>query len=174
MKTLLLLLAGLAAACTSETPIGPNSKVHVPVDAFAIPDDAAAIFASADTWTLRSLDPAPHDDVEGAYSERLHGYGVLGSATILDRLVMDDLAKSLNEGIRGNNDMVAACFDPRHAISAEVDGERVDLVICFSCLQIKIHGPGDTPRSELTSSLPREAFDQIYRAHGLDIAPSGH
>ena len=57
---------------------------------------------------------------------------------------------SSTEGIRGNNDVVDECF---------------------SCLEIKIHGPGDSPRCELTSSLPREALDQIYKAHGLDIAP---
>ena len=153
----------MLGACTSADGVGAEPR-------FDIAGAQAEIFAQADTWTLYATDPTPlpREQVPDA---NFHGYAILGEAELSDSEARADLVTRLNAGIRANDDMVAACFNPRHGLRAETDAGSADLLICFECLQIYVYGDGEQhTESVLTSKLPAAAFNRVYENAGLAIA----
>ncbi|MEM9381435.1 MAG: hypothetical protein AAGB93_15885 [Planctomycetota bacterium] len=162
-----LAACALVVACSS---VGERGDAGVPPK-LLIGDREAAIFAAAETWTLIATDPLPPAGGE-VPEDNVRGYRVLGRAELSDASARRELVESLNAGIRANDDMVAACFDPRHALRAETEAGSAELLICFECLQIYVYGDeGERTDTVLTSKLPAATFDRIFGAHGLTIAP---
>lgn len=167
------------AACRSdadpqaeETGRAPTASPATEVPHIPVGKTYGGILSAADSWTIYALDPYPHEapPTEG---HDFHGYNVRGETTLTDLATRAEVAAALVAGMAGNDDMVAACFDPRHGIRATTDVGTVDLVICFECLQIYVYEPGDEQRRgmELTTSDPKATFNRVWRAAGLDIAP---
>jgi hypothetical protein len=157
-----LLLATLTACAADPSDADPPR--------FDIAEAEAAIFASADSWTLFATKPLRLDEAHMPEAN-FHGYEILGQAELSDPIQRAELVKSLNGGIRANDDMVAGCFNPRHAVRAETADGRADLLICFECLQIYVFGAADsTNETVLTSKIPRAVFDRIFEGAGLEIA----
>ena len=165
MKHLILSLTALAAlvACDSTRLEEANRVPTIQ----GLPSELAEVLREAAAWTIYALEPAMEEPIEDGF----HGYPVRGQATINSRSDRAQLSHALAQGIAGNQDMIAKCFLPRHGIRAE-SGDRVcDLVICFECLQIKVHDNGEARTEQvLTTSGPQRIFDRIYRNEGLSIA----
>ena len=65
----------------------------------------------------------------------------------------------------------AACYDPHHGISAEYNGQKVEIDICFTCSRIVVRSPfgqfsgvmtGDGRKSE-------DLFTKILSERGVDL-----
>ncbi|MCA9000401.1 MAG: hypothetical protein KDB61_00660 [Planctomycetes bacterium] len=105
---------------------------------------------------------------------KLHGYTVRGRAPLEAREERLELLEALARGARENNGMVAACFNPRHAIRAEWQGEICELIICFECLTFEVWDGEKRVEVVDLSESPSGTFDRLYEAAGLTIAPRGH
>lgn len=153
-----------AIACRSDSD---GSIPTIPIGH----DDLAQVLVEADSWTIYALNPGL--PLEPSTVEQLMDrWEVRGEAVLHDPKDRARLARSLRAGIKGNDDTVAACFNPRHAIRAESERGVVDLIICFQCLQVYVYdgATGERVGSELTTKAPRLVFDEIYTAAGLEIA----
>ena len=130
-----------------------------------VPAEARAILAEPAAFEILALQPDGLEDREAGF----HGYEVLGRAEVTDPAVRRRVVELIARGVDANDGSVAACFNPRHGVRAEGDGGRVDLVICFECLQITVHGPGESWADVLTSDAVTGRMNAIYREHGLAI-----
>jgi len=116
----------------------PNAKNRMP-------PGIIEILEKADRFYLLSLDPnlvpsTLEELQKRKQRESFHRYSVLKKVEIADKAKRARLLQALYRGVEGNRGVVAACFNPRHGISATFEGKAADLVICFECLQVQIHG----------------------------------
>jgi hypothetical protein len=137
-----------------------------------LPPEIKDILEKGETFILLSLDPTEPDLREPsapAPKETFHKYAVLGKTEIHDPKVRADLLRALQKGIHDSDGAIAACFNPRHGISATTRGtNHVDLVICFECAQIYSYGLVE--RSFLTTKSPRTTFNDALQKAGLPVA----
>jgi hypothetical protein len=130
-----------------------------------LPDDASAILDKATEIELYSLDP---ERLIEKPKNHFHGWKVLGKTT----LKQDDRARALEairKGIADSDGKVAGCFNPRHGIRAKHDSKTVDLVLCFECLSLQVHGPGKQS-SVLTTASPQPVLDKLLKDAGVKLA----
>ena len=95
-------------------------------------------------------------------------YAELGRATLTDPAKIRAVVEAVYGGINDSDGMVAACFNPRHGIHAEVDGKPVDFVICFECLSMHIHVEGERNPAR-TTGAPGEFLTKIWEEAGLTL-----
>lgn len=171
MKLPILACLLLVASCTSSGGESPAPGPHLPLS-----EPVQGAFEAAEVWTLRALDPVPHAlraerGEASPDAELLRGYAVLGTAEVTDGALKARLADHLTRAVEASDGMVAACFDPRHALSCQGPEGSYDVLICFECLQIYVYGDGDE-RSEtaLVAVGMAGEFNDIYRGLGLSIA----
>lgn len=125
----------------------------------------AALLSDVTTIELIALDPALRRD-EDDTGPRLLRWKILGNATLSDPKAIARLSTALTEGIRESKGMVAACFNPRHALRFEQGGKPVTMIICFECLQAHVEGAADL-RGFLTTDRPNAVFDEVFSAAGI-------
>jgi hypothetical protein len=116
------------------------------------------------TWALpvnREPPPPPPPDPTKEY---FHEYVVLGKTEIRDQKQRAELLRALYKGIADWDGRAAACFIPRHGISATLAGETVDLVICFECSGMRY------TRRMAKVWLPRVRQDAYLIAHCKKLA----
>lgn len=167
-KPLALALASILLWSCAAPP-APRPSVEVPM-LVELPGELGAVLAEAMEWEVMALHPSLPDPGE-QLEDSFHDFEVLGRARLGSARDRAALAAALNAGIAGNDSVAARCFMPRHGIRAETPSGRVDLVICFQCLQVRVFDGGEEPVQELlTTEDPREIFDAIYGAAGLTIA----
>ena len=135
------------------------------------PQVVAALEKLADApskMVLYSLNPEDHHD-GGLHTDTVfHSFGILGKAEITDSNEQRTLLRALARGASENDDHAAACFNPRHALHIEENGQSLDFTICFECLQVQTQG--FQPGGFLTSDSPQLTFDQSLRTHHLPLA----
>jgi hypothetical protein len=149
------------AACTSAT----DNR---------LPADAEAALRSARTMELFALDPTPlrlgvPQPEKGAF----HDYPILGRASLTDAVQAKALGELVLRGIRESDGKVAACFNPRHGIRVEQNGKTLDVVICYECLSLSVHGDllgsADARIGLLTAERVEPAVTAIFQGAGLTI-----
>jgi hypothetical protein len=118
---------------------------------------------------LYSVNPEDHHDGGLHTGTVFHGFGILGKAEIADPNEQRALLQALARGASENDDYAAACFNPRHALHVEQNGQSLDFTICFECLQVETQG--FEPGGFFTSASPQPAFDQSLQTHHLPLAP---
>jgi len=116
---------------------------------------------------IYSLDP---HEVEGwAFSGKkngtdvLRGFPIRGRAVVGERKEAEELLRALIAGIRESDGTVASCFIPHHGLTIERGAKKVDLVICFTCLEGLAFGAyasnqylvTDTPLALFNAALER-------------------
>ena len=121
--------------------------------------EAVEVLENGERFYLLSLDPTPRKYYESIKKdapkgEDFHDYTTLGKLEITSREGRAVLLRALNDGISSSDGAIAACFNPRHGIRAELAGRTVDLVICFECLQIRVYAGA---RSTVTTTRSPEA-----------------
>jgi hypothetical protein len=125
--------------------------------------------ATADSFALLSLD----GDI--GFSEReiepgndFHGWPILGQVEITDPAVRKSLLDALTKGIRENADGKAfSCFNPRHGIKAVVDGQQLDIVICFECSRAKVYADAEGFEDFKPKGSPQMVFDEVLQKAGV-------
>jgi hypothetical protein len=140
-----------------------------------LPSSCIRILRAPESMELLALDPRPIDARPVADrnvpSERVfHGYEILGHAPLIGVKPRRKLTEVVFKGILESDGKVAACFNPRHGLRAVREGQVVDLLICYECLQVEVHGPGKK-ESALTSDSVEPEVTRIYQVAGLTIAP---
>jgi hypothetical protein len=134
----------------------------------ALPSKTKKVLNTAERFLLLSLDPEATEKDGTQPKETFHQYAVLGKTEIRDAGARSELLRALYKGIADSDGLVAACFNPRHGISATLGDETVDLVICFECGSIKTHAKAG--RSVLTTSSPEQTFNHALATAGLPIS----
>ncbi len=162
------LLAGIAAGSCERAPSTPTDGPLERVE--ALPEQAHAVLAPAGALEIFALDPTSMQTAEPPEGETLHGYEILGRATLADPATCRALLGHVYAGIAADDGIRALCFDPRHGIRARSGEDVVELVICFECFQVRVHGPGDARTNLGTVQRVEPAVSRIYRDAGLAIA----
>ena len=158
-------------SCTSEpipnTPVANQSQNVDPTDYELGP---FADMANADELEVLALHPYPYDEnAPTATDETFHGYKVLGKSSI-GMVEFLQLLQLIAQGESENDDVAAACFDPRHGIRVTMkDGSTQSLVICFACLQINHYENDERVENHLTSDRYKDQVTKIYESLGLKI-----
>jgi hypothetical protein len=136
-----------------------------------LPQETKKVLEKGERFLLLSLDPT-HPDSRQAPSpqpkEMFHDYAVLGKTEISDAVIRAELLRALYKGIADSDGVVAACFNPRHGISATLGSETVDLVICFECLSIETHAK--MGKNVLTTRSPEPTFNRALKRARLPVA----
>lgn len=169
------LISFLLAACLAVSSCSTTDQGTGPLQVDfgdELAQEYRDILFGASSLELIALDPDWPTKESVLDPTTLHGYGVRGRATISDRALRLDLLTALGDGARENNGMVAACFNPRHAIVAELEGQTCELIICFECLTFQVWDGTERVETVDLSETPAKRFNEIYTAEGLSIAPS--
>lgn len=165
-----LLCGALLVACSSPDP-GAGPLVVDFGDELS--PAFRTILCSTDALELVAVDPDWPTPASMADPATLHGYTVRGRATVTDRAERLELLQALAAAARENDGMVAACFNPRHALIAHHQGRTAELIICFECLTFQVWDGAEHVETVDLSATPRPLFDHIFEDHGLSIAPGG-
>jgi hypothetical protein len=127
----------------------------------ALSPEVQKILSSGQKFYLLSLDP--DGDLRDEDPGKFHGYRILRKIEIREPEQRTQLLKALSDGIADSNGLAAGCFDPRNGISATLDGQTADLLICFECLQIWPYSNNARQAQILTSRLPRSIFNRLVQ-----------
>jgi hypothetical protein len=135
-----------------------------------IPEPARTALQEAEQFELLSLDPRRRQEKPTSH---FHGWKVLGKTLIADGPTRKKLLLALNKGVKENEGMVAACFNPRHGIRVTHQGKTIDFVICFECFQVDMYVAEKKEKGFLTTGSPQPAFDEALRAANIPLAEKG-
>ena len=158
----LLALALAAGACSGgfEKHVRPEER---------------AVLTSPDQVELLALDPGDgmggNAGAEVGDAELFHGFQVRGRAPLA---APEDRARAvglLREGIDAAGDLAALCFLPRHGLRVVRGAERVDAVICYQCLQVRLYDAQGRRTDARTSDTVEPEMSTLFRAQGLVLAP---
>ena len=136
-----------------------------------MPGDVRAALEAPDTMELVSLEPSSGWDGPDAGGERLHAWLVIGRAEVSDPETRAEVARLVLRGVRESEGMIAACFNPRHAVRVTRDGVLHELVICYECYSMAAYVDGEKVDTVLTSESPGAPLTALFRRQGLEVAP---
>jgi hypothetical protein len=114
--------------------------------------------------TLYTINPRQDNDWEWEGKKQwvdvIRGYPILGKAEVSVPEDRQALLRALIQGIRESDGTVAACFEPRHALTIATKTRKVDIVVCFECMSGLAWGAygGD---DFLTTRSPLPVFGRI-------------
>lgn len=165
---LLLLLYVSSASCSS--PDSGSGPLQVDFGD-EVSQESRDILFQATSFELVAVNPDWPTEETRQDPSTLHGYTVRGRATIEDRQTRLDLLSALAQGARENDSMVAACFNPRHALIAQSGGKTCEILICFECLTFQIWDGTTRIETVDLSETPCRTFDRIFAEAGLSVDP---
>ena len=127
----------------------------------ALPPAVTNILEKSERFILLSLDPNIVVEERGAkpakgpfQKELFHQYRVRRKVEMRTQQERDELLRAFYKGIAASDGLVAACFNPRHGVRAVLGDESVDLVNCFECFSIQVHGKSETEVLTIGSAAP--------------------
>lgn len=140
--------------------------------------EATQALAHPERVTIYSLEPmitnAPPD-------HRLDGFTVLGDAP-LDGAEVSEAIKAFRDAMvhpmtmpdaHGHSVVViAACFDPRHAISVQSNGHRFDFLLCYACGSLEVFRDGKLISGVAAGGSPA-SLNSLLKTKGLPLSKSG-
>lgn len=162
-----LALACLASCSTPDPEPGP-----LQVDfGEEVSQQYRDILFQAESLEIVALNPDWPTEESRQDPMTLHGYGVRGRAVLEERSLRLELLSALAQGTRENDTMAANCFNPRHAIIAESNGQVCEIIICFECLTFQIWDGTTLVEGAHLSETPCRTFDRIFADAGLSVDP---
>ena len=172
-RSLILLFVGIIAilGVLWLKPWKPPTDPGFDQSKNALPGKTMKVLDEGERFVLLAIDPFPRSASDSSLpraKEVFHDFGILGKAEIRDVAQRKALLKALYQGIADSDGQVAACFNPRHGISASLGEETVDLLICFECLSIRTYAKHG--KSVLTSDSSQQAFNLALEKAGLPLA----
>jgi hypothetical protein len=154
----------LALACAYST--------HADVQAGQAPEAAQALERpeAVEVYSLEPTIRSPHQ------RRSLHGFDVLGHASLSGTEVNAIAAfrSAMNNPttvtVGGKREVVvAACFEPRHAITVRLGRHRFDYLLCYSCGEMEVFRDGKMISSVPAGGSP-DALNRLMRANGLPLS----
>lgn len=126
---LALLLVALLGATARADDKAPSEKVKR-----AFPDEVRAVLEKADDLSVLAV-VCEREPKEG--EDEFRGYPVTKRVTVK----ADERAALLAQIYEGVDDggPIAKCFAPHHGLEAKRGDEVVSVVLCFECLQLRVH-----------------------------------
>ena len=132
-----------------------------------IPAAAAVILEQADHFELLSLNP----DYQRILAEGgFHGYRVLRTVVIDNTETRKKLVSTFKQAVAENQDIEAACFNPRHGVRVTRKEKQADFVICFECNQV--HVLGVVQGTFLITRSAQPLFDSVLRGKDVSVKSS--
>jgi hypothetical protein len=125
----------------------------------SIPKDALEAFEKATEFEMYSLDPG-RVPAKDAGTGLFHQWKVLGKTTVKGDEVKT-VRTAVVKGAEDSDGMVAACFNPRHAIRIVHDKKTFDLVICYECLSARVYEGDKIIGSFLTTRSPEKTLTKV-------------
>src|SRR5206468_4326664 len=103
------------------------------------------------------LDP----EREGDY----HGVTVRGRAVVGDEAARRELCQAI---LAANWSVEAdECHDPQYGVSLEVGADKVELLFCFPCNNVRVVGPGEHDRIYPIAGGPERLLRRLLRQAGV-------
>jgi hypothetical protein len=171
---LISLMVGLSAASyQKEIQRRKNSKrkIVVAYDYGLFSRDLRAAYGAAlekgTDFELLSLHPLPY---EATPDNNFHGWRVLGKVSIAEESTRKRLVAAFKGGINAAEEG-ADCFDPRHGIRVNFDGQVADFVICFDCGNVEVYLGDKKQDGFSTTDTPQPAFDEVLTSEGIELGP---
>lgn len=154
LALLLLLLASRAGA--EETGV--------------LPVDAVEALRSASQVEIYSLEPWSRPDRTGR--EAFYGYEVLGRATLPPET--SRIAVAEFEAVAKAPDGIAVlCFDPRHALRVERNGDTYDFLLCYDCGAMEVYRNGEH-RVKVDAAGSSVTLNRLMEAAGLSLSQTAY
>ena len=132
--------------------------------------EATEVLDQAKAVTLYSLEPTIRTERPG---RSLDDFGVLGK-TLLDPAEASRAIAAFRAAMKAGaspDRLVAACFDPRHAISIRAGGHRYDYLLCYACGSLEVFRDGK-PISGVPARGSPDSLNSLLRSHGLPLSKS--
>jgi hypothetical protein len=137
-------------------------------DGNKLPDDAASALNQCKHVVLYSLEPwAP----PSTNYTRLHGFKILGQATLDERQTATAVA-AFESAISLIPQMGASCFDPRHAVRVEVGGHVYDFLLCYACGYLYVYRD-DKNIAVLSASGSPKVLNELLIEAKIPVSKSG-
>ncbi len=176
LRTLLPLPATLSlfsALPAAETTDKPSAKpTAFPTAASSKAEQTARLvfaISTAKEIELLSLDPITHLDENKKVippANSFHGFAILRTARLTDSKDILRLAESLGTAIDQGKSS-ALCFSPRHALRISRPDGPLDIVVCFECQAVQVHGLTGLGYTALAPELAQTIWEAIFTAHLL-------
>lgn len=133
------------------------------------PEAAQALADHPGPVILYSLEPT----IRPAPRHRsLDHFTILGKAS-LDAAQAEEAIAAFRAAMNAGDDqvLVAACFEPRHAISIRFNGHQFDYLLCYTCGSLEVFRDGKLVSDILASGSP-SALNALLKAKGLRLSTS--
>lgn len=168
-KRLLLACTSVAALVIAGFLI--TSHLRYVSELITIPPDSRQVLAHSQQFILYSLYPEPSElkSQEKKGGTYFHNYLILGQTLVTNPKTRANLVTAFYKGIGESNGDEKACFNPQFGIRAVREGQTVDLVICYACLQIEIYDSHGF-RGTTTSDSPLPMFSRVLSDAGVKLA----
>jgi len=160
MNRVLLIVVGglLACACvksthqplqnapqntpTPETYTFDGSSLSTPEPSWpeeGLPERIREILEKADRIQIYKIEVCQNDGTTLTQKKKgkFQGCKILRQANVTDAEQKEKLVTTIRSATESYLSLGAACFSPRHGIRAEHDGKRVELLICFECMNFQ-------------------------------------
>jgi hypothetical protein len=98
-----------------------------------------------------------------------HGFRVRSSGPLEDARAAAALIELLREGVARGDGKVALCFLPRHGLRVSRGEDRVDLVVCFECFQIRCYDARGERADLQTSAALEPEVTRFFEERGHAI-----
>lgn len=155
----------------NKNPPAPRESTAPPVSdpAPVIWPEVARDLGDAKSLTVYSLSPreGPREASEEEKGKTdFHDHLILGSAQVTSPKKIARIVTSVVQGVSFQDSPM--CFFPRHGVQATLrDGRQIDLVICYQCERIDVHGAREYVQVHPGPS--KEALDGVLRSAGIDL-----
>ena len=130
-------IAILAAGCDRASPSRSEPSAESGRDAAqvnALPAKVVQALSRIDSAELISLEPWAAPKTPG---DRVEGILVLG-VTKLSTNDARAAGATITSAVASFDGMVAACFDPRHALRFKANGHTYIILVCFDCGSLRV------------------------------------
>ena len=126
------------------------------------------VLETSDSFMLLSLEPFSSDRT-GEMFHRNHK--VLGKLQVTDEVLKQQLVAALYKGIEVGSSGQVACHNPRHGIRAIKGNRKIEVSICFECLNIYFYENEKKGGVQSTSSYAEKLFNQVLRQAKVRLSP---
>jgi hypothetical protein len=157
-----ILSSVLMLAATAATASEPTN---------ALPADAQLALHSTGSHIIYSLEPSPDPHREpGKALGKLQRVDILGQSELSDaqRKVAVD---AFDAAIAGWDGLVAACFEPRHALRVPFKGSQYDFLLCYTCNQMWVYRDGQRIGSVGVTGSP-DVLNRLMASLQLPLSDS--
>lgn len=152
MKKYSWITTALVLACTAQCAhAGSNT----------LPAEVQQALHSGGHAVLYSLEPWEDPDKKTA---KFHGYEILGRSELTPAQESTAVA-AFDSAITGFDGAIAACFDPRHAISIRTNHHTYDFLLCYSCQQLEVYRDGKSVASVGATGSPKVLNELLTSLH---------